>query len=112
MTETELQVRILADARSCDPDGRAASRLTPHREAILLYRAKGLSYEEIAATLTQLGLRIGKTQVGTWCRRHVRKADILRKRAELEAGPATPAVVNPVAAPVSPFLSGRRGGRQ
>jgi len=111
MNDTELRTRVLADARDFDPASRPRSRLAPHREALLIYRAKGLSYEEISETLTRLGLPIRPTFVGTFCRRHFRKADVLRKRQELEAAPIRPAAEAPGAAPVSPFLSGRRGGR-
>lgn len=113
MSETELHARILGDAHAYDPASRPPSRLTPHREALLIYRAKGLSYEEIAETLSRLGLKVRPTIVGTYCRRNFRKTDIQRKRLELEsvtppahtpAGPAgTPAVAS--------FIGARRGAR-
>ena len=109
MSDTDIQSRILADARNLDPSSRSASRLSAHREALLLYRAKGLSYEDIAATLSQLGLRIGKTQVGTYCRGAFRKADVQRKRAELEAGPRTAVPAN--SAVVPSFIGQRRTSR-
>ncbi len=106
MNESELQARVLADARDFDLASRPRSRLAPHREALLIYRAKGLSYEDIAETLTRHGLPIRPTIVGTFCRRHFRKADIQRKRVELEAAPTRPAP-NPASAPVSSLLSRR-----
>lgn len=111
MTDSELQTRVLADARQYDPANRLRSRLAAHREALLIYRAKGLSYEEIAETLTRLGLQVRPTIVGTFCRRNFRKTDVLRKRQELESAPLRPASDSSAPAPVSPFLSGRRGGR-
>lgn len=111
MSDHELHAKVLADARDYDPANRLRSRLAPHREALLIYRAKGLSYEDIAETLTRLGLKIRPTIVGTFCRRNFRKTDILRKRQELEATPPRPAGETPAGAPVSSFLSGRRGGR-
>ncbi|MDP1581217.1 MAG: helix-turn-helix transcriptional regulator [Candidatus Didemnitutus sp.] len=110
MNETELQTRILADAQGYDPASRPPSRLTPHRDALLLYRAKGLSYEEIAETLTRLGLKIRPTIVGTYCRRNFRKTDILRKRQEIEAGTAKTELPTVGATPVTSFISARRGG--
>ncbi|MBI2497169.1 MAG: hypothetical protein HYV75_04355 [Opitutae bacterium] len=114
MSESELHARILGDAHAYDPASRPPSRLTPHRDALLVYRAKGLSYEEIAEALTRLGLKIRPTIVGTFCRRNFRKADIQRKRIELES--ASPAPKTPVALTTTPvvssFIAGRRGGRQ
>lgn len=96
MNEIELQTRVLTNARDFDPASRSRSRLGPHREALLIYRAKGLSYEQIAEILTGLGVPVRPTIVGTFCRRQFRKTDVLRKRQELEAAPirsATPAAI-------------------
>ncbi|MEN9402038.1 MAG: hypothetical protein RL091_741 [Verrucomicrobiota bacterium] len=113
MSESELHARILGDAHAYDPASRPPSRLTPHRDALLVYRAKGLSYEEIAEALTRLGLKIRPTIVGTFCRRNFRKTDIQRKRFELESAttaPRSPTV--PAATPLMPSsIAGRRGGR-
>ena len=113
MSESELHARILGDAHAYDPSSRPPSRLTPHLDALLVYRAKGLSYEEIAETLSRLGLKVRPTIVGTFCRRNFRKTDIQRKRLELESTPPAPRMpASPVAAPAVPsFIAARRGGR-
>lgn len=112
MDAVEQRERILEDARRAEPAGRQI-RLAPHREAVLIYRARGFSYEDIAAALNRLGLKASPTNVGLFCRRHFRKADIQRKRLELESAPTvsgTPAT--PSTAPRVPsFITGRRGGR-
>lgn len=112
MNAVEQQERILEDARRAVPAGRQV-RLAPHREAVLIYRARGFSYEHIAAALNRLGLQASPTNVGLFCRRHFRKADIQRKRLELETAahaPGTP-IPSPAAPRVPSFINGRRGGR-
>ncbi|HRE04165.1 MAG TPA: hypothetical protein PKX00_01055 [Opitutaceae bacterium] len=113
MSDIELRARILGDANTYDPASRPPSRLTPHREALLIYRAKGLSYEEIAETLSRLGLRVRPTIVGTYCRRNFRKTDIQRKRLELEsAAPPARTPAGPAGSPpVTSFIGAKRGTR-
>ena len=111
MDAVDQRERILEDARRAEPVGRQI-RLAPHREAVLTYRARGFSYEDIAAALSRLGLKASPTNVGLFCRRHFRKTDIQRKRLELESSapvPRTPAV--PAAPQVPSFIAARRGGR-
>ncbi len=112
MDTAEQRDRILEDARRAKPAGRPI-RLVPHRDAILIYRARGFSYEQIAVALNRLGLKASATNVGLFCRRNFRKTDIQRKRFELESAvpaprpPAVPAVT--LLMPSS--IAGRRGGR-
>lgn len=111
MDAVEQRERILQDACRAEPAGRQA-RLAPHREAVLIYRARGFSYEHIAAALNRLGLQASPTNVGLFCRRHFRKADIQRKRLELETAASASETPVPAPAPRVPsFISGRRGGR-
>lgn len=112
MDTAEQRDRILEDARRAEPAGRPI-RLVPHRDAILIYRARGFSYEQIAVALNRLGLKASATNVGLFCRRNFRKTDIQRKRFELES--ATPTPRPPTVPAVTPLMPssivGRRGGR-
>ncbi|MBL9219069.1 MAG: hypothetical protein JNG82_11310 [Opitutaceae bacterium] len=111
MDAVEQRERILEDAHRAVPAGRQV-RLAPHREAVLIYRARGFSYEQIAAALNRLGLQASPTNVGLFCRRHFRKADIQRKRLELETAASVSGTPVPAPTPRVPsFISGRRGGR-
>ncbi|MFO1448218.1 MAG: hypothetical protein U1F61_08695 [Opitutaceae bacterium] len=112
MDAVEQRDRILEDARRAEPAGRPI-RLAPHRDAILIYRARGFSYEQIAVALNRLGLKASATNVGLFCRRNFRKTDIQRKRFELEsAAPAPRPATVPAATPLMPSsFAGRRGGR-
>lgn len=112
MDVVDQRERILEDARQAEPTGRQV-RLAPHREAVLIYRARGFSYEQIAVALNRLGLQASPTNVGLFCRRHFRKTDIQRKRLELETTATAPSTAVPTASTprVPSFISGRRGGR-
>lgn len=103
METPELFVRLLDDARRYDPTAHTRGLLAPYREVLLLQRAKYMSYEQIAATLTRHGLKVSPAGVGVYCRRTFDKAEIERMRrhlsAEAAAGaaprPTTPASVLP-----------------
>lgn len=102
---TELHARLLADARSYDPAAHHRGLLAPYRDVLLLWRAKFMSYEQIAATLTKHGIRVSPAGVGVFCRRVFSKAEIDRARRE---GPAQPDTLrNPVPASFPP--GGRKG---
>ncbi len=118
MEVTEMQTRLIEDARSYNPSTHARTLLGPHRDALLMYRVKGMSYERIAATLLRNGLKVSAPAVGVFCRQHFTKAEILRERRRLEmesrrTAPAPGAVVFTAGnAPPKPALSptaGRRG---
>ena len=67
----------MGDARiKIRPRTTAASR----RDVLLLWRAKFMSYEQIAATLTSHGIRVSPAGVGVYCRGHFTKAEIERAR--------------------------------
>lgn len=112
MSSLDLHDRLLEDARRFDPAQHTRSLLAPYREAILLFRAKFMSYEMIAATLTRQGVRISPTAVGCFCRRHFTKAQIqAARRTPPHGSPSGLPSTTPAAAP-APSNSGpstRRG---
>ena len=83
--DSDLPVRLLAEARRCLPATATSSRLVPFREALLTFRAKRLSHEKIATILKQHGVQIERTAVGDYCRRFCPAADIERVRRDLIA---------------------------
>ena len=78
----ELHARLMADARSYDPTVHHRSLLAPYRDVLLVWRAKFMSYEQIAAALAQHGIRVSPAGVGVFCRRSFTKADLDRARQE------------------------------
>lgn len=110
---TELHARLLDEASAYDPAAHTRSLLAPYRDVLLLQRAKFMSYEQIAGLLTRHGLRVSPAGVGQFCRRTFSKAEILRKRREIEAGPApgpdpvakAPATKAPAPAPRGPKIA-------
>ena len=118
MDEAHLHARLMEEARRYDPVENSRSRLASFRDVLLTYRAKAVSYEQIAATLTRSGLRTSPAAVGAFCRRSFTKIEILRERRRLQKGTANgPAAIAPsspglsaAAPPASaPLPSGRRG---
>ena len=86
MTEpTELHARLMEDARRYDPAAHHRGLLTPYRDVLLLWRAKFMSYEQIAATLNSHGIRVSPAGVGVFCRGQITKAEIERARREVRA---------------------------
>ncbi|MFA5262963.1 MAG: hypothetical protein WC378_03995 [Opitutaceae bacterium] len=115
MEHPDLHARLLADAQGYDPAQHTRGLLAPFRDVLLLQRAKFMSYEQIAATLTRHGLKVSPAAVGCFCRRTFTKAEIESLRQKQEPKPAaaagaTPAGRTPVRAvmPV-PREPGRRG---
>lgn len=113
-----MQTRLIEDARSYNPASHPRTLLGPHRDALLMYRVKGLSYERIAATLLRNGLQVSAPAVGIFCRQHFTKAEILRERRRLETdsrrtspppGAATYPVGDAPAKLAVPLIPGRRG---
>ena len=117
MDTTELHTRLMDDARRYDPSAHNRSLLAPYRDVLLLWRAKFMSYEQIAAALTTHGLKTSPTAVGVFCRGTLTKAEILKERLRLDSTPAKgPAATAPssgglfaVAKPAPPVTPGRRG---
>lgn len=111
MTETaELHARLLADARGYDPTAHHRGLLAPYRDVLLLWRAKFMSYEQIAATLTKHGIKVSPAGVGVFCRRSFSKAELDRARQEhLRAPPQSSNSSRSPAPRVAEPTSGRRG---
>lgn len=96
METATLHDRLLDDARSYDPAEHTRSLLAPYRDVLLLWRAKFMSYEQIAATLTRHGVKVSPASVGIFCRRSFTKAEILGERKRFEDGAAhRPAAARP-----------------
>jgi len=107
MTETaELHTRLLQEARNYDPAAHNRGLLAPYRDVLLLWRAKYMSYEQIAATLTSHGIKVSPAGVGVYCRNQFTKREINRARSEGRdtSGPGTPGRVPTVPGPL-PALS-------
>lgn len=110
MAETaELHARLLADARSYDPDAHHRGLLAPYRDVLLLWRAKFMSYEQIAATLTKHGIKVSPAGVGVFCRRSFSKAELDRVRQDQLKAPAPAQAQRPVTSRGSESAAGRRG---
>lgn len=109
---TELHARLMAAARTYDPVAHHRGLLAPFRDVLLVWRAKFMSYEQIAKTLDLNGIQVSPAGVGVFCRREFTKAEIERVRREHRATPQSaapnpipPAIMLPPAEPVT----GRRG---
>ena len=109
---------LMEEARRYDPAENTRSRLARFRDVLLTYRAKAVSYEQIAATLTRSGLRTSPAAVGTFCRRSFTKIEILRERRHLQKGtpkglaataPSSPGLSAAAPPASAPLPSGRRG---
>lgn len=107
---TELHARLLADARDYDASAHHRGLLTPYRDVLLLWRAKFMSYEQIAATLTKHGIKVSPAGVGVFCRKSFTKAELERLRAEQRRPPTDGAPAPRPTLPKPPESSeGRRG---
>jgi hypothetical protein len=93
MESTELHDRLLEEAPRYEPPPRDRSLLLPNRDALVLWRAKSVSYEEISANFAKRGLKVSPSAVGVFCRNRLSKAETERTRLQLriEVKPATPA---------------------
>lgn len=117
MAETnELHARLMEDARNYDPAAHHRGLLGPYRDVLLLWRAKFMSYEHIAATLRSYGIQVSPAGVGVYCRSQFTKAEIERARREhrTTARATTPSPVSnslppAVTLPPADLGAGRRG---
>lgn len=89
VSSNELNDRLLEDARRFDPTAHTRGILAPHHDAILLYRVKFMSYEQIAATLTRHGVKVSIAAVGRYCRQNFSKAQIQSERRKLSSRSVT-----------------------
>ncbi|MEX2045418.1 MAG: hypothetical protein WD941_08710, partial [Opitutus sp.] len=113
---TELYARLMEDARNYDPAAHHRGLLAPYREVLLLWRAKFMSYEQIAATLSSHGIKVSSAGVGVYCRGHFTKSEIERVRRDVldsnrSPGPGRGAAGSAAAAGLRPAEStpNRRG---
>ena len=118
MDSSDLPARLMDEARRYNPAEHARGRLAPFREALLIWRAKSASYEQIAAALNKHGVKVSPAGVGAFCRRTLSRADILREQTRLRtdtpnrpAAPAPSFVGLSAVAPPVPLPPGRRGPR-
>lgn len=117
MSETnELHARLMEDARNYDPAAHHRGLLGPYRDVLLVWRAKFMSYEQIAATLSVHGIKISPAGVGVYCRSQFTKAEIERVRREHRATtrattstPASTTIPPTVTPPPAELGAGRRG---
>jgi len=119
METADLHARLWDDAQRYDPSAHARCALQPYRDVLLLWRAKAMSYEKIAATLTKHGLKTSPTAVGVFCRQYCPESEIARERQRLadekERRPAATATsfeglsaaANPGAGPELPCKRGK-----
>jgi len=56
----DLHARLLQEARNYDPAAYHRSLLVPYRDVLLLWRAKFMGYEQIAATLSSHGIKVAR----------------------------------------------------
>jgi hypothetical protein len=110
----DLLRRLIDEARRYDPQAHQRGRLHRYREAVLVQRAQGMSYERIARLFTTQGVAISAAAVGAFCRRFFTSADLERARTPAPPStaaapalptprPAAPAPGAPAAAAVSPY---------
>ena len=118
MPSSDLHARLMEEAWRYDPAEHSRNRLAPFRDVLLVWRAKSMSYEMIAATLTRHELKTSPAGVGAFFRRTLSQAEILREQTRLRTEkPTWPAATAPsflglsaVAPPVpAPLPPGRRG---
>lgn len=109
MTQTtELHARLMADARTYDPTAHHRGLLAPYRDVLLLWRAKFMSYEQIAAALTRHGISVSPAGVGAFCRRTFTKVELDRARQEHLNGTAPAPTLTKAGSHQEPG-TGRRG---
>ncbi len=89
----EVHAELKEFANSYQHSANQQSTLEPHKEAILLLRAKYASYEIITEELTKRGIKISVASVRKFCRRH--NAAMRRLRHDIEAGTQAGAVAKP-----------------
>lgn len=117
MAETnELHARLMEDARNYDPAAHHRGLLGPYRDVLLVWRAKFMSYEQIAATLSVHGIKVSPAGVGVYCRSQFTKTEIERVRREHRAtarattpSPVSNSLPPAVTLPPADLGAGRRG---
>lgn len=115
---TDLHARLMDEAQRYDPAEHSRGRLAQFRDVLVIWRAKSVSYEQIAAALSKHGVKISPAGVGAFCRRSLSRAEILREQTRLRTEtPNRPAATAPSCLGLSagappgpaPLPPGRRG---
>ncbi|MDR1280499.1 MAG: hypothetical protein LBK99_06720 [Opitutaceae bacterium] len=112
---TDLSRRVLDFANRLETQPVHPSRLLPIRDAIMVFRARNYSYEQIAGFLKPQGIHISGSSVGAFCRKHCPLTEIARIRRETfhkenRRPAATEPSSTPGQTPVRPSSAdGRRG---
>lgn len=105
----------MEDAQRYDPSAHTRELLAPYRDVILIWRAKFMSYEQVAATLARHGLIVSPAAVGVFCRRHFTKTEILRERVRVQQDISVPGAADRPRIPAPPPAGGgqpaKRGPR-
>lgn len=103
----EIHTRLIAHARDYDASGYHRGILGPYRDVLLLWRAKAMSYERMAAALRQHGVEVSASGVGKYCRTHFTKFELERVRREergrLAPGPTAPQLGSLPPSPTTPL---------
>jgi hypothetical protein len=84
----DLLQRLIDAGRRYKRSARSRGRLPHFREALLIQRAQGMTYDEISRLLTSCGITISPGAVGTFCRRTFTQDELDRARRQLNGAPA------------------------
>ncbi len=107
----QLKAALLAEAMQLEPDARTRSPLAPHRETVVVLRAKRLSYEKISKFFSARRCRVSPAAVGRFCRQHASAADVSRFLVGQQLPPLTNGGAQPSHPPVlvPSFITRPRG---
>lgn len=84
MDVLQIRARLSEDIERFDPAANGRSKLSPFRDLIALQRAKGMSYDQIAAMFIHRGVSTSVAAVGRYCRVHITRTQIARAKADLQ----------------------------
>ena len=105
MDTAERHERLRDESRPSLVPGPLHGRLAPYQDVLLLQRAKGLSYERIAAIFVRHGFKISPAAVGAFCRRAFTQSEMTLARRNLTMSPTgITAGQVPSSAPVPPAM--------
>jgi hypothetical protein len=104
---SDIQDKIAKAADAYNPSGKRASLLDPHRDSVIVLRAKGASFETIADILDENGVTVSIHTVRRLCRRNAaeirrRRQEILSMKEDNPPAPTEPTAANPPAASPRP----------
>lgn len=84
MDVLQIRAKLSEDIERFDPAANGRSKLSPFRDLIVLQRAKGMSYDQIASMFIHRGVSTSVAAVGRFCRVHITRAQIARAKADLQ----------------------------